>query len=146
MLVPSVCDIFYECISDSCLIDAVRFVNGRFDFETFDHPPGEIEFTVRASAGKVVQLIELTMIKITLISPCDKVVTSFKSQFPITDVRYVLGRPEIAQSFDELFTLDTSVDCGTINFDFVYADGSSIDEALFQAPKTDTDERVFKVL
>ena len=58
----------------------------------------------------------------------------------------MLGRPKIAQSFDELFTLDTRVDCGTINFDFVYADGSSIDEALFQAPKTDTDERVFKVL
>lgn len=151
VLVPPVCDITYECVSDTCLTSAVRFTeNGRLSFDTFDtvaYPPGEIEFTIRASAGNLVQLMELMTIKITLIDPCSTIGTSFKSQFPIEDIRYVLGRSEIAQPFDELFRLDTRVDCGTINFEFFYADGGSrIDETLFSAPETDSDARVFKVL
>lgn len=110
------------------------------------NPPGEIEFTVRATAGFLVQVVEQTTIKITLIDPCETITTSFQSRYPIADVRYVLSRPEIAQPFDELFMLDTKVDCGEINFEFVYADGSQIDGTLFSAPKTATDQRVFKVL
>ena len=77
---PPVCDVTYECISDSCMTKAVRFNNGRFDFETFDmveFPPGEIEFTIRATVGNLIQLEEITTIKITLIDPCGTIGTSY---------------------------------------------------------------------
>ena len=77
---PLVCYVSYECISDSCLTKAVRFKNGRFDFETFDmveFPPGEIEFTIRATVGNLIPLTELTKIKITLVNPCGTIGTSY---------------------------------------------------------------------
>lgn len=61
-------------------------------------------------------------------------------------MRYVLGRPSISQEFDPLFQLDVLVDCGQINFEFVYEDGSPIDRTLFFAPSSDTDPKIFKVL
>ena len=68
------------------------------------------------------------------------------NQSPISDIRYELGRPVIVHPFDKLFQLDTLVDCGGFVYDFIYADGSPIDESLFHAPASDTDPQVFKVL
>ena len=147
---PPVCDVTYECISDSCLTDAVQFeADGSLVFKTTDlveYPPGEIEFTIRGTVGTLIPISQLVTIKIILINPCHTVTTSFKSQFPIEDTRYVLGRTEMSQEFDKFFELDVLVDCGLINFEFVYEDGSAIDETLFSTPSNELDPRVFKVL
>ena len=52
-------------------------------------------------------------------------------------MRYTLGRQELVHPFDELFVLDADIDCGPLSYEFVYEDGSPIDELLFSAPKTD---------
>lgn len=57
---PPVCDVSYECISASCLTDAVRFKpDGSLVYETIDldaYPPGEIEFTIRGTVGTLVPI------------------------------------------------------------------------------------------
>ena len=98
---PAVCDVTYECISASCQFEAVQQFTktGDLVFETTDligYPPGEIEFTIRGTVGTLVPISQLTTITITLVNPCNTVTTSSKTQFPIEDMRYELGRPQIA--------------------------------------------------
>ena len=147
---PPVCEVIYECISESCITEAVQFTaNGDLVFEATDltvYPPGEIEFTIRGTMGNLIPISQLTTITITLVNPCSTVTTSFKTQFPIEDMRYELGRPQISQEFDTLFELDVDVDCGLINFEFIYENGRAIDETLFSTPSTDIDSRIFIVL
>ena len=111
-----------------------------------EYPPGDYEFRIRGTVGNLNTLKEETTIRIRLVDPCPTVGTAFKNPLPFTDLTYVLGKPKIVVPFEELFKIDTLVDCGTIKYEFVTEDGSPVDETLFAYPKTDKESRIFTVL
>ena len=143
---PVICPVTYTCqvLAGSPRLDICSIIEGatkgtfdsitgNFVFESIDmanFPPGiyqlEITGTVGTKTDKIVVDIELK-------DPCPNAAISLLPS-PISDDTYVLR--DLAQPqtwlYNQIFTIDTLVDCGPVSVDFYNAaDSSLLDVTLF---------------
>jgi len=143
---PVICPVTYSCqvlagaprldicsIVDGATKGTFDSMTGDFAFESIDmanFPPGiyqlEITGTVGTKTDKIVVDIELK-------DPCPTAAISLLPS-PISDDTYVLRDPAQSQNwlYNQIFTIDTLVDCGPVSVDFYNAaDSSPLDATLF---------------
>ena len=161
VLDPPVCPITYECVSATATVNSTSVKcndpgtvdfdskTGNLIFTTFDkekYVPGIYMFTLRVTAGTEYPVYNSVTITFTLTNPCPTAKPLVMNQFPFIDMRYTLGRDAIKQPFNELFTLNTRVNCGIFLNEFIDEKGNPLNPIIFSVPASSTDQRIFSIL
>ena len=156
---PPVCNITFSCISVQKLAgmddnvrcndpDTITFnpETGLLNFETFDidkYSLGKYKFNMRATVGigNPFDTINADFFFIMeLANPCPFTNLRNMNEFPFKNMRYNLGSDSIMQSFDskDVIKMDSRIDCGEVEFEFIDQFGRLIDDELFDVVYDDT--------
>ena len=67
-------------------------------------------------------------------NPCPAASFIILQESPFTDIQYIMGNDRVSHPFDykNIVELDTKVDCGKINFEFIDENGELLNEKIFQ--------------
>ena len=132
---PPICHIRYQCSeirgkSHDLTCDKLTFdeESGSLSFQTLDmktYRPGTYTIKIRGSSGFESQLSAEVDLKLTLKNPCQKALFQTHLTSPFQDSSYTIGVNSIEFAFDknELVKINTLVDCGPIEIDFVDLEG-----------------------
>ena len=92
--------------------------------------PGEYTFNLQAISGDKIADFTYSLI---LTDPCNTASLNVFQQEPLIDMQYDLGTEKVTQKFNvnDIFSLETNVDCGVISLEFTDEKGMPLSDEIF---------------